>query len=61
MTIFIDESKTKSNKFLEMNVDGNASMSSGKSSTKRRAPTAPHVWQYDKKHHLCHSNNPVSL
>ncbi len=35
-----------------MNVDGNGSISSSKSSIKRRAPTAPHISQ--------NTNNPVS-
>ena len=35
-----------------MNVDGNSSISSRKSSLKRRAPTAPHKSQTN--------NNPVS-
>ncbi|CAF5054699.1 unnamed protein product, partial [Rotaria socialis] len=34
-----------------MNVDGSGSISSGKSSIKRRAPTAPHISQNDKKKH----------
>jgi hypothetical protein len=36
-----------------MNVDGNGSISSSKSSLKRRAPTAPHLSQKN--------NNPVSV
>jgi hypothetical protein len=36
-----------------MNVDGNGSISSSKSSRKRRAPTAPHIPP--------NKNNPVSL
>ncbi|CAF4340269.1 unnamed protein product, partial [Adineta steineri] len=46
----IDTNKTKTNKFFEMNVDGNGSVSSGKSSIKRRAPTAPHITQNDNNH-----------
>ncbi|CAF0847476.1 unnamed protein product [Rotaria sordida] len=50
--------KTILNKFVEMNVDGNGSVSSGKSSIKRRAPTAPHISLNDKKnqHHPNNSN-----
>ena len=36
-----------------MNVDGNGSIRSSKSSIKRRAPTAPHISQ--------NNNNPVSI
>lgn len=50
---YVDTTKTLSNKFLEMNVDGNGSISSSKSSIKRRAPTAPHISQ--------HKSNPVSM
>ncbi|CAM4917460.1 unnamed protein product [Rotaria socialis] len=46
-----DINKTILNKFIEMNVDGSGSISSGKSSIKRRAPTAPHISQNDKKKH----------
>ena len=49
----LDNNKPLGNKFVEMNVDGNGSISSGKSSTKRRAPTAPHVSQNN-------AHNPVS-
>ncbi|CAF2544318.1 unnamed protein product [Rotaria sp. Silwood2] len=51
-----DANKAILNKFIEMNVDGTASVSSGKSSIKRRAPTAPHISLKDKKHQN-HSNN----
>jgi hypothetical protein len=54
------KNKTESKKFLEMNVDGNSSVSSEKSSLKRRAPTAPHISQNGKNNHH-HQNNPVSL
>ena len=39
------EVKKMPNRFIEMNVDGNGSVSSNRSSLKRRAPTAPHVSQ----------------
>jgi hypothetical protein len=39
---------SNTNKFVEMNVDGNGSISSSKSSLKRRAPTAPHISQNNK-------------
>lgn len=47
--MFIDTTKSISNKFLEMNVDGTGSISSSKSSIKRRAPTAPHISQNNNK------------
>ncbi|CAF4609599.1 unnamed protein product [Rotaria sp. Silwood1] len=50
-----DTNKTIINKFIEMNVDG-TSVSSGKSSIKRRAPTAPHISLNDNKRQH-HSNN----
>jgi hypothetical protein len=37
--------KTIPTKYIEMNVDGAGSVSSGKSSSKRRAPIAPHLSQ----------------
>lgn len=59
----IDVNKSITNKLLEMNVDGNGSVSSGKSSIKRRAPTAPHLSQNKNSHQLHHSNqkNQVSI
>lgn len=50
---FLDVNKSLVNKFVEMNVDGNGSISSSKSSIKRRAPTAPHISQNN-------NHNPVS-
>ncbi|UJR37809.1 hypothetical protein I4U23_030499 [Adineta vaga] len=52
----LDVNKTIPNRFFEMNVDGNSSVSSRKSSIKRRAPTAPHISQNGD--HL-HSKTPT--
>ena len=41
----IPSNKNISNRFIEMNVDGSGSTCSEKSSTKRRAPKAPHISQ----------------
>ncbi|CAM4743302.1 unnamed protein product [Rotaria magnacalcarata] len=56
-----DINKTILNKFIEMNVDGSGSVSSGKSSIKRRAPTAPHLSQNDKKKHQQQLNNNSNM
>ncbi|CAF1152230.1 unnamed protein product [Adineta ricciae] len=45
-----DTNKTIPSRIFEMNVDGNGSISSRKSSIKRRAPTAPHISQNNEHH-----------